>query len=169
MQKPIQEFHRVGTNVAEFSLNGKECFGRVIDIYDADTMTVIIPLFGAYYRYSVRLLGIDTPEMKSKILENKQRALRARNTVLQWVLPAARIDIERAYSRKEIQDMLEKEVTLVWLKFHEFEKYGRVLADVYMDFQSEESFSQRLIREGWAYSYNGGSKLTEEQQQSVLR
>ena len=169
IQKPILEFEKVGLLVPEFSLQGKECYARVVDIYDGDTLTIILPFNDSYHRFAVRLLGIDTPEMKSKLVDNKKKAIRARNTVMQWVLPNKIINLEEPYTRKQIQEMLASEVSLIWVKCDIFEKYGRLMIEAFSDFQSpaSESFSKRLIREGLAYEYFGGTKLTEQDQQQT--
>jgi endonuclease YncB( thermonuclease family) len=51
--------------------------GEVIKVYDGDTITVAAQLpypESPYYRFTVRLLGIDTPEMKGKSEEERVAA-----------------------------------------------------------------------------------------------
>ena len=65
--------------------------GRVIKVYDADTITIASKLpFDAspMYRLSVRLNGIDTPEIKGKGIsdEEKEAAKNARDFVSNMVL-----------------------------------------------------------------------------------
>ena len=43
-----------------FSLKNTECYARVVQIYDGDTITAVIPLFDNFYKFSIRLNGIDT-------------------------------------------------------------------------------------------------------------
>ena len=166
MNKPFNELSKYGLNTPEFSLKGKECYCRVVSVYDADTLTVVMPLFDSYYRFNIRLLGIDCPEMKSKILENKKKAIRARNQVIQWLLPNQKINLDEAYTKKQIQEMLSQDVAIVWIKCEEYEKFGRILANIYSNMNDSDnlSYSNRLISEGLAYSYMGGTKLTEEEQ-----
>lgn len=151
-----------------FSLNTQTHWGRVVSCYDADTMTVVLNTFNGFYKYNLRLNGIDTCEMKSKIKENKERAIRARNRVLQWIgVLSEDADLNVAYTRQQIQTMLEKDVYLVWIHCLEFDKYGRLLAEVYKA-PYGESCSQMLIQEKYAYLYGGDTKLTEEQQNQLL-
>ena len=58
--------------------------GKVIKVYDGDTLTIASRLPGneTLYRFSVRLGGIDCPEMKSKIASEKQVAQVAAEVVL---------------------------------------------------------------------------------------
>jgi endonuclease YncB( thermonuclease family) len=55
-------------NTKPFNYDGKSYMVKVVKVYDADTITVAFsPSQGmAIHRYQVRLLGYDSPEMKSK-------------------------------------------------------------------------------------------------------
>lgn len=112
--------------------------GRVIKVYDADTITIASKLPYAdspMYRLSVRLNGIDTPEMKGKDIsdEEKEAAKLARNFVANLVL--------NKYVR------LENIAS---------EKYGRILADVYI---GDIHLNELLLKECYAVKYNGGTKI----------
>ena len=49
-----------------FSLKGKTLQARLVNVHDGDTHTYIIELYpGDFYRFTVRLAGIDTPELKN--------------------------------------------------------------------------------------------------------
>lgn len=160
----LRVFEQLGINVKDFSLKGKEFFARVVDVYDGDTLTLIIPIESSFYKYPIRLMGIDTCEMKSKNQENKTKAICARNTVLRWILQSEDFSLDEQFTRKQIQDMLSKQVSLVWVKCNDFEKFGRLLCNVYLDASDSESLSQKLINEKLAYAYTGGTKLNDEQQ-----
>ncbi len=55
---------------------------RVISVYDGDTITVdALPWPGLTMRTSVRLDGVDTPEIRGKCQEEKDLAIRARDFV----------------------------------------------------------------------------------------
>ena len=87
------------------------------------------------YRLSVRLNGIDTPEIKGKGVseEEKECAKVARDFVSNLVL--------HKYVR---------------LENIESEKYGRILADVYID---NVHVNELLINERYAVRYDGGTKV----------
>ncbi len=111
--------------------------GRVIKVYDADTITIAAKLpydTSPLYRLSVRLHGIDTPEMKGKNIseDEKEAAMLARDFVLQLVLHK-----------------------FVRLENVESEKYGRILADVYI---GDVHLNDLLLRERYAVKYDGGTK-----------
>lgn len=115
-----------------FPING----GQVIKVYDGDTITIAskLPFVDSpLYRLSVRLDGIDTPEIKSKSEDEKSCAKEARDELASLIL------------NKEIQ-----------LKNIKTEKYGRILADVYLD---EIHINQWLIEKRMAVKYGGGTKI----------
>jgi len=112
--------------------------GRVIKVYDADTITIASKLpfdDSPMYRLSVRLNGIDTPEMKGKGIsdEEKEAAKQAQYFVSNMVLNK-----------------------YVKLENIESEKYGRILADVYI---GNVHLNEILLKERYAVKYDGGTKV----------
>lgn len=148
-----------------FSLKGTECYGRVVQIHDGDTITVIIPLFDTnkFYKFSVRLSGIDTCEVSSTTEENKILAIKAKNRLIELVTSTT--------TATDIKSYLQNNITLVYLKCLDFDKYGRLLATVYKNNNNdvEISFSDILIKEKLGYCYTGKKKLTELDQVELLK
>lgn len=163
MECPVDDFKQYGGNTPLFSLNGTKCWGRMTNLYDGDTCKVVIKLFDSYYKFNVRMYGIDTCEIKSKEEENKKKAIMARNRILQMV-SKQNITLDRAYTKKEIESILENNVCMVWLECLEFDKYGRLLANIYRTPDSKENFAHILIKEKLGYEYFGDTKLTENEQ-----
>lgn len=113
--------------------------GRVIKVYDADTITIASKLpydASPLYRFSVRLNGIDAPEMKGKGVseEEKECAIEARDFVFKLIF--------------------NKDVKLMNVQS---EKYGRILADVYVEGYTV-SLNELLLEKRYAVKYDGGSK-----------
>lgn len=109
--------------------------GNVIKVYDGDTITIAAKLpysESPLYRFPVRLNGIDTPELKGQSDDEKTAAKQARDALSQLIL--------------------HKKVTL---RNIQNEKYGRILADVYLD---DLCINDWLIIERYAVKYDGGSK-----------
>jgi endonuclease YncB( thermonuclease family) len=171
-------------NCPMFSLNGLKTYGRVVDIVDGDTMKIIIQIFDKrYFRFNVRLDGIDTSEMKSKDSKNKQKAIEARDAVFYKL--SNQIDkitnevhqITHQITRKitqtsildkhAIKDYLQENCTIVWIECFNFDKYGRLLANVY-DIHNKDSISEYLLKHNLAYIYTGKTKLTEEEINEIL-
>jgi endonuclease YncB( thermonuclease family) len=155
------EFYNIN-NTEFFTLNGIKTYARLVDVYDGDTITCIIPIFNKYYKFHIRLNDLDTCEIKSKNEELKKRALLARHKILNIVCKNNILDIH--CSRKEIQHYLSKNTYLVYLECLTFDKYGRLLANVYETHTSEQTFSQLLIKERLGYLYHGKRKLNENEE-----
>lgn len=141
-------------NTAPFSLSGRIVRARVVSIYDGDTITAIIELHPGYFcQFKFRMNGIDTPEIRS---ENKAMALKARDRVI-YLITGQDVSL---FSHKTIKEFLNSNYFTVYIKCYHFEKYGRVLADVYTtpDTEMTKSINQILLEEGWAKPYFGGKK-----------
>jgi micrococcal nuclease len=109
--------------------------GLVIKVYDGDTITIASKLpysDSPMYRFSVRLNGIDSPEIRTKIPEEKKLAIIARD----------------ALSDK----IMGKVITLENVSV---EKYGRILADVIID---GENMNNYMLDKKLAVKYDGGTK-----------
>ena len=113
--------------------------GRVIKVYDGDTITIASKLpydASPLYRFSVRLNGLDAPEIKSKNNEEKIAAINVREILSELIL--------HKYVRLEnIQT----------------EKYGRILADVYIE---NLHINKYLLDNKYAVPYDGGKKIIPE-------
>ena len=110
--------------------------GIVIKVYDGDTITVASKLpfnDSPLYRLSVRLNGIDTPEIKGRDDDEKTSA---------------------KFVRDELSNLLLHKKVL--LKNIETEKYGRVLCDVYLD---DLHVNDWLISRRYAVKYDGKTKI----------
>uniref|UniRef100_A0A6C0DG29 TNase-like domain-containing protein n=1 Tax=viral metagenome TaxID=1070528 RepID=A0A6C0DG29_9ZZZZ len=110
--------------------------GKVIKVYDGDTITIASKLpykSSEIYRFSVRLRGIDSPEIKSKSPVEKELALNSKMCLSNVILGQ-----------------------IVQLKNVSTEKYGRILADVYVD---DVSVNKWMLENKFAVPYNGGKKI----------
>jgi micrococcal nuclease len=103
--------------------------------YDGDTITVNIPgqhpVFGN--EISVRIKGIDTPEIRSKSSCEKEKSRIAKRLV------GERLEAAKSIHLKDVSRV----------------KYFRVVADVIAD---GESLGELLINQGLAVGYDGGRK-----------
>lgn len=142
----------------KFSLQGRHVT-RVVSIHDGDTLTCIVPLDESFYKFSIRIDGIDTVEMTSKNAFLKSKAFLARSRLFQLITDTNMDTIE--WRKRDFDDYFAKHYTTVQMECKEMDKYGRVLADI-------RDFSDVLIREKFAYKYNGGTKLTEDEQIRML-
>lgn len=105
----------------------------ILSCYDSDTYTVLIDLgFNINLKEKIRLLGIDSPEIRTSNKKEKALAYEARD-----------------YIRKLIEG---KEVIIETEKTG---KYGRYLANVFYD---DININNELIRLGYARPYDGGKR-----------
>lgn len=113
--------------------------GYVVKIYDGDSITVASRLpydASPLYRFSVRVLGIDCPEIRTKCKDEKQCA------------KMAKAHLEQLIMNQKVK-----------LNVHGLDKYGRVLADVELlnDYQTV-NIAEEMIKNRYAVAYAGGKK-----------
>lgn len=138
-------------------VSGLYTVSRLINVIDGDTIVCVLPVLGNFFKFNVRLRGIDTCELKSKDPSLREKALKARNFLITRLL-----NHPQRMEKKETQKHLEDNVVVVYLQCYEFDKYGRLLADVYLNAKNEFSLSEELIREDLAYPYDGGKKIIHD-------
>ena len=157
-----KDFEPYGPLTPLFSLDGYHTIARVVSISDGDSivatfpMPLPLPLSAAapVYKFHIRLDGIDTPEMHG----GGEAAINARNRLVQLITGLSLSDTS-LLTKKYIQNLFTNNVYLVRLECKKYDKYGRVLADVYKPTHDRVSFSQVLLDEGLAKEYHGGKKL----------
>jgi endonuclease YncB( thermonuclease family) len=151
-----EDFKQYGGSTPSLSINGLKCYGRLIDVYDGDTVKVILPTFNSYYKFTIRLNGIDTCEIKSKDKILQDNGIKARDRVLELLTN------NKKNTKKDIKNLLESDVFLVWVECFDNDKYGRILANIYKDKNETKSISEILLEEKLAYSYEGKKKLSND-------
>jgi endonuclease YncB( thermonuclease family) len=147
----------------------KDCsfYVRFVDIYDADTLTCIVEITPkVFQKITIRILGIDACEIRSKSTLAKDFALRARNRVIHYLTQNS-IEVSNSTTRAQIRELLNKNVYIIYIKFNGQDKYGRTLGDVYLNMNSD-SVSTILLNEKLALAYDGGKRLDEIEQVNLL-
>ena len=115
---------------------------KVHKVVDGDTIDVDIDLgFSISFFSRVRLAGIDTPESRTTDAKEKALGLEVKEKI-----------------KKELA--AAKDVVIKTEKPDSSEKYGRILGWVFLD-GSDVSLNQRLINEGYAWTYGGGTKIKD--------
>ena len=158
----MNEFKKYDDKTPNFSLYGKNTLGRVVDILDGDTIKIIIPLFDSFYKFTIRLNGIDTCELKSHNEENKNLGTKAKIRLIDLICNKNNI-----LEKNELKTLLNNNVFLIYVKCYNFDKYGRLLCDISKNYKSK-CFSDILLEEKLAYKYTGKTKLTELEQLNEL-
>ena len=109
--------------------------GKVIKVYDGDTITICARFYegSPLYRFSIRLRGIDSPEIRGKSEKEKEMGIKSRDAL--HILIYGKI---------------------ITLRNLNTEKYGRVLADIYLE---DLHINQWLLDNHYAIPYDGGKKM----------
>lgn len=113
---------------------------EVTRVVDGDTIDVVIDLgFSIMFASRVRLAGIDTPESRTKDKAEKALGLE---------------------SKKYLADRLKaaKNIVIKTEKLDSSEKYGRILAWLYLDGDGN-SVNHEMIEKGYAWGYLGDTKV----------
>ena len=127
--------------------NRKSCYNfRVVEInrvLDGDTIDVTIDLgFDLYKKERVRVAGVDTPEKRTRDLEEKELGIHATN----WL----KEKLEGAVAGDD--DLLIRTELVGGVG-----KYGRLLGWLYIG-DGNVSLNEAMIDEGYAWAYDGGTK-----------
>lgn len=163
----MEDFKYFNNDTPIFTMNGMNTYARVVNVIDGDTLSLVIPLFDKYFKFSVRIYGIDTCEIHSNDVEIKDKGLKAKYRVIEMLSKKDIKDV-LCISRKQIIDLFNNNMSIVWIECLDFDKYGRLLANVFFD-NKTKSIAEILVSEKLAYRYDGGTKLTEEQQKQEIK
>lgn len=101
---------------------------QITDVYDGDTCTANIALgFYIHHIQKLRLLGINTPELKGI---TKLRGIAARDRLRELILGKT-----------------------VYIQTQKDDAFGRWLANIYLSPVGEASVNDQLVAEGFAVPY----------------
>ena len=125
----------------------KSCYNfrvtEITKVLDGDTIDVIIDLgFDLSKKERVRVAGVDTPEKRTRNLEEKALGIDATNW-LKEKLEGAILGDDDLIIRTELVGGMGK--------------YGRLLGWLYIG-DSPVSLNEQMITEGYAHAYDGGTK-----------
>ena len=125
-----------------FDLNGYHTLCKILKIYDGDTFTIGFRFGTKFYKKSVRIEGIDTPELHSKV-EKEAKLCR----------------LGREFAKERYLD------ELVHVLMKENDKYGRILVELF-DRETGESINRMMVQHKFARTYGGNlhkNEWTEEE------
>ena len=117
----------------KFSFKGEKIKCKVVSVYDGDTMKVVFPLNKIMYKWNCRLLGIDTPELRTKNTHEKELAKIAKENLIKLVLN-----------------------NVIYIQCGGWDKYGRLLVTPFTS--KEGNICDWMIKNKYAKSYDGGTK-----------
>ena len=110
---------------------------QVVKVVDGDTVDMLFDLgFNIYHSCRVRMLGIDTPESRTRDLEEKARG---------------------KLSKQFLKDcLLDQKVVIKTHKKNAKGKFGRVLGELWIE---DRNINQEMVGLGYAVEYHGQSKM----------
>ena len=109
---------------------------EIVKVVDGDTIDIVIDLgFNLSKKERVRLAGIDSPESRTKDLEEKELGLESKEFV-----------------KRRLED---GKASGLRVKTEKDGKYGRMLGWIYC---GETNVNTEMVDRGYAWFYNGGSK-----------
>ena len=136
----------------------KSCYNfsvtEIVKVLDGDTIDVLIDLgFELFKKERVRVAGVDTPEKRTRDLEEKELGYDATN----WL-------------KGKLEEVLEGDEELIIrteLKGG-VGKYGRLLGWLYIG-DELVSLNEQMIEEGYAWPYDGGTKQKDFEELREIR
>jgi micrococcal nuclease len=130
------DWNSIDNKINQFTFEGRKCEGKVVSVYDGDTVKIVIPLTDKepdrLYRWNCRLINVDTPEIRTRNKKEKEFG-------------------------KQVRDFLKDKILnkVVTVSCHDFDKYGRLLVEIFVD---DVSINNWLIEKEYAKKYDGGKK-----------
>lgn len=142
MDTITEELIQAANTVSKFSLKGELKKALVIDVYDGDTITVVFKHFDSINWWKVRLLDINSPELRpSRSLSNRDEIISAAK--------ASRDYLARLIMNK-----------IIYIKCEEFDSFGRILAYIYLSkeellnsISGSNSINRLMLNGGYAVEY----------------
>ena len=112
---------------------------EILRVVDGDTLVALIDVgFNIHIKSTLRLYGINTPEQRTKDLEEKEKGIAATDRVM---------------------DLLKQCNNKVRVKSHGLGKFGRCLAEVQLPLKGNTiNLNRTLIAEGHAEDYFSKSR-----------
>ena len=136
----------------------KSCYNfrvtKINRVVDGDTIDVTIDLgFDLYKKERVRVAGVDTPEKRTKNLEEKALGLDATGWLKAKLEETIKGD-EELIIRTELKGGVGK--------------YGRLLGWLYIG-DASISLNELMIEQGYAWAYDGGTKKKDFEEFREIR
>ena len=117
------------------SMDGELSRCKVIDVYDCDTVTLLVVFGGKVYKKRTRLANIDSAEIRTRNLDEKKFGLD---------------------SKKWLSDKIMGKK--LWVRCGDWDKYGRLLGELFEDKECLISINDEIVKNGYAYYYDGGKR-----------
>ena len=150
------------SDIKLFSYKGEthDCVIAPEDIYDGDTIKIVIIRNNEAIKLSMRLIGIDTPELRPRLVK-----------IPEFMTVEEKHDITQAQRQRELEVLHAKQArdalrayiksNTLQVDFMGSDKYGRELGILYIIdpvTNDRESINQWMINNDYAREYSGGKR-----------
>lgn len=128
----------------------------VYDVYDGDTCSILIPIGSGFLKLKIRVLGVDTPEVK---VRGKMKGTELGNLEQE----------AGVYVREKVKKLIEGKECEV--RLDKWDKYGgRVNGAVYLESKKHATLTEYLLANHYAKEYYGKAKedWTTEELEKIL-
>ncbi len=142
---------KASNEIPLFSFDGCICKAKIVDVYDGDTFKCAIYHKNEIIKINCRTLGYDSHEMKPRLnIPNREEHIK-----------------KAKEARKKFIELTTTNNGLIYIDCKKYDKYGRVLVDVYIDKNSyihsqnksvKDTINNIMIKEGHGVPYQGGKK-----------
>lgn len=124
---------------------------EVIRVVDGDTVIANVDVgFDMWKRCNIRLYGINTPETRTRDLNEKAKGLEAKDRLIELL---SEYDNKFVLESKGL-DKYGRSLGVLWTGYHYVETYPGISADRPV----ELSLNDLLVMEGHAVKYDGGKR-----------
>jgi len=135
------------------TVTAQDMYVPVINVYDGDTIEIRLTLPEPLNKVSVRIFGIDTPEMPAKSYATTGKLSRAD------CIQEAELAL---HARAVVERLIQNNGNMLLLRGYSWDKYGgRIDADTYVvDIETgvEINIADELLARKMAVEYYGGTK-----------
>ena len=136
----LDKLNSFGNSTPKFSLKNAHKICKIVDVYDGDTVRGVFEHNGQFNKWTIRMYGYDSPEMRPSLsLENRDE-----------------IKQKARESRDYLKGLILNKT--IYLHCLDFDKYGRVLANIYTDGINNKSVNDHMVENNYGYAYFGGTK-----------
>jgi len=130
------DWSNIDNTIKPFTLDGLKIKGKVVKVYDGDSVHIVFPVFNKMYKWTCRISRIDTPELRSKNEKEKKYGYIVKDILLKRIMDKV-VDVECG----------------------KFDKYGRLLVEI----NDGDNIGDWLISNKYAFAYDGGTKQNWEE------
>ena len=122
---------KIDDKIPKFTLENTKIQGKVVKVYDGDSVHIVFPVFGKMYNWTCRIARVDTPELRTKNEKEKKFGYFVKEKLLERIMNK-----------------------VVEVHCGDFDKYGRLLVEII----DTENINDWLIKNKYAFEYDGGTK-----------